>query len=102
MGGICYISGFIDSGTVCYKLEICLEGGHDESLITDYMFRLHIFKFLIYNSSLLVGRYLITFQALIKAIQTELVTACVEGDDHAGLLRAVCREAVKAVQLVSS
>jgi hypothetical protein len=38
--------------------------------------------------------------ALIKAIQSELGMAAAEGDGHGGLLRAVCREAVKAVQLV--
>jgi hypothetical protein len=38
-------------------------------------------------------------QALVKALQAELVTAAVEGD--LGLLQAVCREAGKAVQLVS-
>jgi hypothetical protein len=40
--------------------------------------------------------------ALIRAIQSELGMAAAEGDGHGGLLRAVCREAVKAVQLVSS
>ena len=39
--------------------------------------------------------------ALIKAIQSELGSAAVEGDAQGGLLRAVCKEAVKAVQLVS-
>ena len=39
--------------------------------------------------------------ALIKAIQSELGSAAAEGDAQGGLLRAVCKEAVKAVQLVS-
>jgi hypothetical protein len=38
--------------------------------------------------------------ALIKAIQSELGMAAAEGDGQGGLLRAVCKEAVKAVQLV--
>ena len=41
-------------------------------------------------------------QTLIRAVQTELSMAAAEGDKQGGLLRAVCKEAVKAVQLVST
>ena len=40
-------------------------------------------------------------QTLIRSVQTELGMAAAEGDKQGGLLRAVCKEAVKAVQLVS-
>ena len=40
-------------------------------------------------------------QTLIRSVQTELGMAAAEGDMQGGLLRAVCKEAVKAVQLVS-
>lgn len=41
-------------------------------------------------------------QTLIRSVQTELGMAAAEGDKQGGLLRAVCKEAVKAVQLVST
>ena len=41
-------------------------------------------------------------QALIKALQSELAMAAVEGDHAGGLLRVVCKEAVKSVQLMVS
>ena len=41
-------------------------------------------------------------QTLIRSVQTELGMAAAEGDKQGGLLRAVCKEAVKAVQLVNT